>query len=139
MRTLSDVVVQQKPLCLTQGATITEACKSMATNRAGSVLVTNQAGALCGILTGRDVVARVVAKGLDPRSTKLGAVMTTPAITIAPSKTPLDALRLMWAQDFRHLPVVENGRILGIVTRGDFSGLEQSLFDDERELWEHLR
>lgn len=139
MRKLGDVIFNQTPLTMPAGTTVKAAAEAMATKRAGSVIVLNEVGQLAGLFTGRDAIKRVLAKGLDAAKTRLGDVMTTPAITIGPDKTSIDALRIMWAQDFRHLPVVRDGKVLGIVTRGDFSGIEQDRFDDERELWEHLR
>jgi CBS domain-containing protein len=120
-------------------ASVQDAAIAMATKRVGSVIVLNTLGQLAGVFTGRDAIKRVLAKGLNAARTQLGDVMTTPAITIGPEKTALDALHLMWQGDFRHLPVVRNGQVLGVVTRGDFSGIEQDRFDDERDLWEHLR
>lgn len=139
MRKLGDVVFNQTPLSLPVTSTVQAAAEAMAAKRAGSVVVLNELGQLAGMFTGRDAVKRVLAKGLDASKTYLGAVMTTPAITIGPDKTAIDALRIMWAGDFRHLPVVSDGKVLGVVTRGDFSGIEQDRFDDERDLWEHLR
>jgi CBS domain-containing protein len=139
MRKLGDVVFNQTPLTMPATTSVRDAAMAMAVKRAGSVIVLNEVGQLAGVFTGRDAVKRVLAKGLNAEVTRLGDVMTTPAITIGPEKTAIDALRLMWAGDFRHLPVVRNGKVLGVVTRGDFSGIEQDRFDDERELWEHLR
>jgi predicted transcriptional regulator len=50
----------------------------------------------------------------------------------------IEALRLMWDGGFRHVPVTENDKVLGIVSRGDSKGLEQSRLEEERELWERL-
>ena len=58
---------------------------------------------------------------------------------MSPDQTAVDALRLMSEGGLRHIPLVKNGRILGVVSRGDFKGLEQSHDEEERELWEHLR
>lgn len=139
MRKLGDIIFNQTPLTFPVTASVQEAAEAMAFKRAGSVAVLNELGMLAGLFTGRDAVSRVLAKGLNAKTTRLGDVMSTPAITIGPEKTAIEALRIMWAGDFRHLPVVRNGQVLGIVTRGDFSGIEQDRFDDERELWEHLR
>lgn len=139
MRKLGDVIFSQTPLTLPVTATVQEAAQAMAAKRAGSVIVLNEQGLLAGLFTGRDAIKRVLAKGLNAEITRLGDVMSTPAITIGPEKTAVDALRIMWAGDFRHLPVVRSGKVLGIVTRGDFKGIEQDRFDDERDLWEHLR
>ena len=139
MRQLSDIVLNQHPLTLRPSATVKDACTHMRERRTGSVLVTDENGHLSGIFTGRDAVCRVLAVGKDAAKTKLADVMTAAPVTVPPDKTAIDALRLMWDGGFRHLPVVKAGRVVGIVSRGDFKGDEQERLDEERELWEHMR
>ncbi len=140
MRRLSDIIYNQSPLTLAASATVKDACRQMRERRAGSVLVTDAKGGLVGIFTGRDAVCRVLAAGKDAATTKLADVMTTPAVTLAPEKSAIDALRLMWDCGFRHLPVVDaKGRLAGVVSRGDFKGDERLRLDEERDLWEHMR
>lgn len=139
MRRLSDIVYRQDPVTLPPSATVKEACECMRARRVGSVLVTDNGGRVSGVFTGRDAVCRVVAAGRDAAQTKLADVMTAAPVTIAPDKTAIDALRLMWDGGFRHLPVVKNNVLVGIVSRGDFKGSEQDRLDEERELWEHMR
>lgn len=139
MRRLSDIVYNQQPLTLGPTTSVKDACKKMHERRAGSVLVTDDKGALLGIFTGRDAVARVLAAGKDATKTKLADVMTGDPMVLAPDKTAIDALRLMWDGGFRHLPVVKSGRVVGVVSRGDFKGAEHDRLDEEREIWEHMR
>ena len=139
MRTLSDVILDQKPLTLRETATVQSACAAMRDARAGSVVVTDAAGRLTGIFTGRDAVVRVLAEGRDAATTPLGEVMTRAPMTLKPEQSAIDALRLMWDGGFRHVPLVRDGRILGVVSRGDFKGLEFGRHEDERDLWEHMR
>ena len=139
MRKLSDVILDQKPLILRESATVQSACAAMRDARAGSVLVTDAAGRLTGIFTGRDAVARVLAEGRAADRTTLAEVMTRDPMTLKPEQSAIDALRLMWDGGFRHVPLVGNGRILGVVSRGDFKGLEFGRHEDERDLWEHMR
>ena len=139
MRKLSDVILEQRPLILNGNATVTEAARQMRDRRAGSVVVIDDAGRLSGIFTGRDAVARVLAEGRDPTATRLKDVMTPQPATMSPDQTAVDALRLMWDGGFRHLPLVKDGKILGVVSRGDFKGLEVDRHEEERELWEHMR
>ena len=108
--------------------------------RAGSVLVSDDAGRLVGIFTGRDAVCRVLARRKDATRCTLAEAMTPKPTTLSPDQSAIDALRLMWDGGFRHVPLIDKGgRILGVVSRGDFKGLELSRHDDERELWEHMR
>ena len=139
MRKFSVVTLEHRPITMKEVASVTEACNKMRDCRAGSVLVTGDADRLVGIFTGRDAVCRVLAQRRDPSTTRLVEVMTPNPTTMSPDQTAIDALRLMSDGGFRHVPLVKNGRILGVVSRGDFRGLEQNLDDRELELWEHLR
>lgn len=139
MRTLSDIVLEQRPLVMPDSATVDQACARMRDRSAGSVLVTDGKGRLVGIFTGRDAVCRVLAVCRDAATTRLGDVMTANPATMSPDQTAIDGLRLMWDGGFRHVPLVKDGRILGVVSRGDFKGLEHSRHETERDLWEHMR
>jgi len=139
MRQLHDIVFDQKPLTLPSTATVKEACLAMRDRRAGSVLVTDADGALVGIFTGRDAVCRVLAVGCDATGTRLLDVMTANPATMSPSQSAIDALRLMWDKGFRHVPLLKGGKIMGVVSRGDFQGYEHTRHEQERELWEHMR
>ena len=139
MRRLSDIVLNQDPLTMPVSTTVVAACREMRDRRLGSVLVTGQDGSLVGIFTGRDAVGRVIAAGRNGTTTTLDEVMTPDPDTMLPDATAIDALRLMWDGGFRHIPVVKEGRIVGIVSRGDFKDTEQDRLDEERELWEHMR
>jgi len=139
MRRLSDIVCNQNPLTLPQTATVKAACQAMRSRRAGSVLVTDEDGRLAGIFTGRDAVCRVLAEGKSPTRTRLSEVMTADPVTMTSAHTAIDALRRMWDGAFRHVPLVEGGKILGVVSRGDFQGDEHTRLEEERELWEHMR
>ncbi len=139
MRRLSDVILNQDPLTMPQTATVKAACQQMSARRAGSTLVTDAKGALVGIFTGRDAVCRVLAKGKSGVKTTLGDVMTAGPVTMSPDKTAIHALRLMWDGGFRHVPLVDGEKLLGVVSRGDFKGGEEERLEEERELWEHMR
>jgi CBS domain-containing protein len=97
----------------------------------GALLVLEE-GHLVGIVTERDIVFRVVAAGRDPKDTRLGAVMTPQPQTIHPDKPFVHALRMMHEGGFRHLPVVENGRPLGIVSARD--ALDDDFYELRAEL-----
>ena len=137
-RKLAFIVKDQKPLVLAAHETVQHACRCMRERRAGSVLVIDDQQRLSGIFTGRDAV-RTLAEGNDAAVTILARAMTPNPVTIAPESRAIDALRTMSDGGFRHLPVVESGRIWGIVSRGDFKGMEIDQLDEEDRLWECIR
>ena len=137
-RKLSDIVRRQRPVSLPGDATVQEACRLMHKHRIGAMLVTEDGDRLVGVFTGRDAVGRVLAEARNPATTILRDVMTASPDTIAPHARAVEALRAMHDGGYRHLPVVEDGRILGIVSHGDFVGLEHARLDEETGYWEIL-
>lgn len=138
MRTMSDLVRNQNPLVLPLSVTVLDAARQMRERRVGAVLVADGAARLVGIFTGRDAVDRVLAEGRQPEATTLAEVMTPDPDTMAPHHTAIEALRLMQDARCRHLPIVHQDRIVGIVSRGDFRGIEQDRLDAETGLWERI-
>ena len=137
-REMSEIVRHQDPLKLPPDATVQEACKRMHARKVGAVLVTNERSRLLGIFTGRDAV-RVLAQAKDPGTTRLKDVMTKQPASMPPRSTAIDALRLMRDGGFRHVPVVRDDVVIGVVSRGDFRGLEQDRLDEETGIWERMR
>ena len=138
IRRMSEIVRHQNPLTLPMNTTVQQACKGMKDRRVGAVLVTDNDRHLLGIFTGRDAVCRVLAEGKDSTKVTLSEVMTRHPTTMPPGKTAIDALRLMQDGGFRHVPVVDNGEIVGVVSRGDFRGIEQDRLDEETGIWERI-
>jgi CBS domain-containing protein len=137
-REMAEIIRNQEPLTLPPTATVKEACKCMHERKVGAILVTKGKGELVGIFTGRDVV-RVAAEGKDAAATPLRQVMTPDPDCLPPRHTAIHALRLMRDGGFRHVPVVHEGVVIGIVSRGDFRGLEQDRLDEETGIWERMR
>src|SRR5271168_2949025 len=137
MRKMSDIVRNQEPVTLPPNATVREACQCMRDRRVGAVLVTEDRH-LVGIFTGRDAVHRVLAEGKSAARTTLAEVMTPNPDTMPPGKMAIEALRLMEDGRYRHLPIVDAGKVVGIVSRFDFSGLELDRLDEETGLWERI-
>ena len=137
MRKMSDIVRNQDPIALPPHATFEEACRRMRHHRVGAVLVTEGDRQLRGIFTGRDAVHRVLAEGRSPDTT-LAEVMTPDPDCITSGKKAIEALRLMEDGRYRHLPIIEGGKVVGIVSRFDFSGLELDRLDEETGLWERI-
>ena len=138
MRKMSDFVRNQDPLTLPPDATVQEACRHMRDRRVGAVLVIEDDGRVVGIFTGRDAVYRVLAEGKSAGDTKLTEVMTHDPDAMPPGKMAIEVLRLMEDRRYRHMPIVENGKVVGIVSRYDFTGLELDRLDEETGLWERI-
>ena len=136
-REMSEIIRHQDPLKLPPEATVQEACKRMHARKVGAVLVTDERSRLLGIFTGRDAV-RVLAQSKNP-ATKLKDVMTKHPASMPPRSTAVEALRLMRDGGFRHVPVVQEEVVIGVVSRGDFRGLEQDRMDEETGIWERMR
>jgi CBS domain-containing protein len=136
-REMAEIIRNQKPLTLKPDATVREACQHMHDRRVGAVLITNEKGNVLGIFTGRDAV-RILAREEHAATLPLAHVMTRKPACLPPRHTAIDALRLMRDGGFRHVPVVENGVLVGVVSRGDFRGLEQDRLDEETGLWERI-
>jgi CBS domain-containing protein len=99
---------------------VTECVRLMTMKRIGALVVMD-GERLIGIFTERDALTKVLAGGLDPRSTKVSEVMTKDPYCIAPTTTVGDAMELVTKRRFRHLPIVENGKVLAIVSSGDLT------------------
>jgi CBS domain-containing protein len=109
------LIEPHKLLMASSEATVREATEMMASRGVGAVLVVDREE-LLGIFTERDVVFRVVARGLDPDATRLSSVMTPEPKTIAPEKSYGVAMAVMHENGFRHLPVVDKGVPIGVVS-----------------------
>lgn len=134
MRSLRTIVAGRPPVTVTKAATVTEAAQEMKRRGVGSVLVL-EGTRLVGIFTERDALYRVLATERDPAGTHVGDVMTPQPQTTHPDEPFVRALRTMHEGRFRHLPVVEFGRPIGIVTVRD--ALDEDLADLRFELEQH--
>ena len=132
-----DIVSNQDILQLAGDATVRDAANGMATRNVNSVLVTD-GERLTGIFTGTDLIRKVVAAGLDPNLTPLSDVMTRDPESISPDQNALSALHRMQNGRFRHLPVVEDGKLVGILSRRDFLGYEVDEIEHQDKLWERI-
>ncbi len=130
-RKIADIIKRQKLAKLAPTATVRQACKLMAERAVGAVLITEGGGKLAGIFTERDLVKRVAASGLDVETTTLAEVMTRMPETMKPSDPAVVALRRMRDGGFRHMPIVEGEKLLGVVSARDFIGAEMKQLEIE--------
>jgi CBS domain-containing protein len=133
-RGIAEIVEGQRPLIASEEDTVQQACRSMWRHKSGSILVVDGERRLSGIFTGRDAV-RALASVENAGSARLAEAMTRNPMTITPDGSAIDALRAMDDGGFRHLPVIEKEKVLGVVSRTDFTGIEIDRLDEE----EHLR
>lgn len=137
-RTIAAILKDQNPLVLKASDSVQQACEAMRARRAGSVLVVDGERRLVGIFTGRDAV-RLLAEGKQAAATALSEAMTAHPVTVSPDSRAIDALRCMCDGGFRHVPVLDHGRIWGVVSRNDFKGMEIDRLEEEEHLWECIR
>ena len=114
---------------------VLEAIRVMADKTIGALLVM-QGGQLVGIVSERDYARKVILKGRSSADTPVREIMTSPVSTVAPGDSVNHCMKVMTDKRFRHLPVVENGRVVGMLSIGD---LVKAVIDDQAEQLEHLQ
>jgi len=126
---------RKKFLAATPDKTVTQAARLMAGKNTGAVLVLED-DQLVGIFTERDMVFRVIAKGLDPKTTLLREVMTADVQALDASQTYGHALVIMQAHGFRHVPVMEHGHVVGIISSRNAMDpeLDEFVTDERRRI-----
>jgi len=113
---------------------VLHAIEVMATRHVGALLVMNQ-GSLVGIISERDYARKVILKNRSSHDTPVGDIMTSPAVSVTPEDTVHHCMERMTEGRFRHLPVVKNGRVLGILSIGD---LVKAVIQEQSEHIEQL-
>lgn len=113
-------VMTHDPVTVETSTTVAEAAKLMRDNDTGALIVT-EGGSVSGIVTDRDITVRAVADGQDPSSCEVGQVATTSTVTLTPDQSVDDAIDLVREHDIRRVPVVQDGKPVGIVSLGDLA------------------
>ena len=135
---IGSVMEREKMLVAPPDTSVSAAAKLMAKRKVSAVLVVAD-GRLVGIFTERDAVYRVIAKGLDARTTCLAEVMTPDPNTVTPEESFGYAMLLMHEHGFRHAPVIENNRPVGIVSARNALDPELEEFEAEAQRRKHIR
>ena len=135
---IRSVMKREKILMAPPETTVSKAAKLMAGKNVGAVMVVD-GERLVGIFTERDAVVRVMARGRDARATQLADVMTAPPLTVDPDKTFGYALLMMHENGFRHVPVIENGKPVGIVSARNALDPEMEEFVSEAQRRQHIQ
>lgn len=121
-------------ISVTADVSVLDAIKLMADKTVGSLLVM-QGGELRGIVTERDYARKVIIKGRSSESTEVGEIMTSDVVTASMQDTVNHCMTVMTERKIRHLPVVDDGVVIGMISIGD---LVQAIISDQQEEIEHL-
>ena len=136
-RTIAQIIEGQQPVTAVAHLTVSEAARLMKEHKIGALMVVD-GEKLLGVFTERDALFRVLAEGRNGDTTPVGDVMTRNPRTIGADKPFLHALQMMHDGGFRHLPVVGEDRLLGIVSVRDALGPELESFVFELLRQEHI-
>ncbi|WP_146910486.1 CBS domain-containing protein [Arenimonas daejeonensis] len=112
-----------------QEAPVLEVIRLMAEHHIGSVLVM-QGHDLVGIATERDYARKVILQGRSSADTPVSQIMSSPVVTVLPTDTAQTCMQLMTTRKIRHLPVLDDGRVLGLVSIGD---LVKAVIEDQQQ------
>jgi len=136
-RLIKKIIEGQEVVTSTADTTVSDAAGLMRDKHIGAVIVVEN-GKIAGIFTERDALFRVVAEGRDVKTTRLADVMTRNPQTIKAEQPFSAALQMMYGGKFRHVPVVEDGRPVGIISARDALGPELEAFVFELLRQEHV-
>lgn len=131
MRNVNQILAGKNERLVTvpKEAPVLEVIRLMAEHHIGSVLVM-QGSELVGIATERDYARKVILQGRSSAETPVAKIMSSPVVVVSPVDTAQTCMALMTERRIRHLPVVEEGRVLGLVSIGD---LVKAVIEDQRE------
>jgi CBS domain-containing protein len=118
IRSLRSIAASQRPVTFGADVPVVHVARTMRERQVSAAMVVSGTR-LVGIFTERDALFRVLAEGRDPQTTSVGDVMTRDPQTIDPARPFVDALRMMHDGHFRHVPIVEDGRPIGMVSARD--------------------
>ena len=124
-----------KPISITSDSSLEKCAKVMAENHVGALVVKDDHKSI-GLLTEQDIVRKILAKNINPLSKKVKDFMETKLITISSNDDIYDALIKMRDSNIRHLPVVDKGKMVGLLTIKDVLKIEPQLFELLVELFE---
>ena len=125
----------RKVLSISADASVFDAIKMMADESVGSLVVLDENDGLVGIVTERDYARKVIVKGRSSGDTRVADIMTADVLTTSGDRTVNSCMEIMTDRKLRHLPVVEDGRVIAMVSIGD---LVQAIIADQKEEIEHL-
>ena len=130
MKTVSDILKMkgEKVITVDSDTIVVNALVLMAENNIGAVLAMNRAGKVAGIFSERDLVRKIIVKGHNCETAHVAELMTADPITVEPDESLGECMKLMTDHKFRHLPVMKDGKLAGIISIGD---VVKALIDDQ--------
>ncbi len=126
-------VMNDNPVIISRKASVSDAAREMKGEDVGSLIVVDD-GRPVGIATESDILRKVVAEGANAADVSIEQIMSQPPITISPGEKMTEAIRTMSDKKIRRLPVVEDGKLVGMVTERDLLQISPLLLDIAREL-----
>ena len=135
MRTEATVndIMNINPVIASRKSTVMDAAKEMKGEGVGSIIIVDD-GVPVGIVTESDILRKVVAEGEHPSKIAVEKIMSSPPITTSPDARIEDVIKLMGENNIRRLPVMDGGRLVGMVTGKDLLQISPMLLDIAREL-----
>ncbi|MFA6365954.1 MAG: CBS domain-containing protein [Candidatus Hydrogenedentales bacterium] len=133
MKTVNDILKMKGSRVITvdSDAIVVNALVLMAENNIGAVLVTDKSGRISGIFSERDFVRKIIVKGRNSETARVAELMTADPIAVDPEASLGECMNLMTDHKFRHLPVMKNGQLIGIISIGD---VVKALIDDQDKI-----
>ena len=129
-----NVVARKQVATVVPEDTAFQAAKLMADNHIAALVVVDGESKIIGIVTERDMTQRIIAAGLDGKTTPVKHIMTENPDTLSPEDSAGDALELMQTRNYRHLPVTEDGKCIAVVSIRDlYVSVKEALEEDIRE------
>lgn len=122
-------LMTQKVIDIDREESVAVAARSLAHYNVGVLPVRGEKGELCGVVTDRDIVTRCLAAGRVPENTKVGEIMTAQVYSAQPNMDTSVAAHMMGKQQIRRLPVVENGKLCGMLSLGDLANHGETNYD----------
>src|SRR3989338_4843522 len=122
-------VMTKQPISVYKDKNLADCANLMEKKDVNSLIIKNENNKVLGIVADEDFIRKAIAKNVDPFKTKVEEIMATEVITIEPDKDLYDAVKLMGDYNIRQLPVVENHKLVGIITVKDIIKVEPAIFE----------
>ena len=137
-RIIRDVIEGRKAYTTSSHTSIADAARLMKEHAIGALMIVDE-GELVGICTERDVLFRVIAADKDPKTTRVASAMTKKPRTLEANRPLGHALHIMFEGGFRHVPIVDKGRPVGMISARDALGPDLAQFQEELVDREHIK